>query len=310
MRKKEWIRNISAIIVVAAMVMAAELLHEKEIIFPEITALATGALVAPKRSWQTNRLLMVALIAVCSVTGVLIVQYIPMALWAQMLLAFALCQILYLFSRTTFAPMISAMVLPVFLGTTSWVYPVSAVALTVIISGLQLFFEKVGLREKETFSPLPLPSKRDGMDMLLRILLAGIFIFVSIKTGWRLCVAPPLLVAFTEFSRRNCQARKTPAKAVLLIGLCAGVGALCRWGCMTLEVPLPAAAVVSTLAALLLMKGLNHYLPPAGAMAILPMLLPQESILLFPGQAILGISVLMGAALLFFRNKQASQAES
>lgn len=81
MRKKEWIRNISAIIVVAAMVMAAELLHEKEIIFPEITALATGALVAPKRSWQTNRLLMVALIAVCSVTGVLIVQYIPMALW-------------------------------------------------------------------------------------------------------------------------------------------------------------------------------------------------------------------------------------
>ena len=79
---------------------------------------------------------------------------------------------------------------------------------------------------------------------------------------------------------------------------------------MTLEVPLPSAAVVSTLAALLLMKGLNQYLPPAGAMAILPMLLPQESILLFPGQAILGISVLMGAALLFFRNKQASQAES
>ena len=99
-----------------------------------------------------------------------------MALWAQMLLAFALCQILYLFSRTTFAPMISAMVLPVFLGTTSWVYPVSAVALTVIISGLQLFFEKLGF-VKETFSPLPLPSKRDGMDMLLRILLAGIFYF-------------------------------------------------------------------------------------------------------------------------------------
>ena len=142
-----------------------------------------------------------------------------------MLLAFTLCQLLYLFSRTTFAPMISAMVLPVLLGTTSWVYPVSAVIMTVVIVTLQFFFERCGICEKETFSSMPLPGKRDFLDMLLRIVLAGILIFAAVSTGWRLCAAPPLLVAFTEFSRRNCRARRMPARAILLIVLCGGVGA-------------------------------------------------------------------------------------
>ena len=303
MKQEKWILYISVVFIVAAMVMTAELLHEKEIIFPEITALAVGALVAPKRSWQTNRTLMVALIAVCSTGGVLIVRCIPLALWAQMLLAFAICQLLYLFSRTAFAPMISAMVLPVLLGTTSWVYPVSAVAMTVIIVALQFFFEKCSISEKEPFSPTPLPSKRDSLDMLLRIILAGILIFAAVSTGWQLCVAPPLLVAFTEFSRRNCKARKTPVKTILLVSLCAGAGALCRWTfSIMLGLPLALAAAAATAVTLLLMKGMKQYLPPAGAMAILPMLLPQERVLLFPVQAFIGVSALMGIALLFFRN--------
>ena len=97
MIKERWILNISVILIVAVMVMTAELLHEKEIIFPEIMALAVGTLVAPKRSWQTSRTLMVILIAICSVGGVLLVRYVPASLWIQMILAFAFCQLLYLF---------------------------------------------------------------------------------------------------------------------------------------------------------------------------------------------------------------------
>lgn len=288
----------------------AELLHEREIIFPEITALAVGTLVTPRRAWQVSRARMVALIAVCAVGGVLIVRYVPLPLWAQMLLAFSLCQLLYLFSRTTFAPMISAMVLPVLLGTTSWIYPLSAVAMTGIIVLLQFCFEKCGVCQEEPFTPLPLPGKRDGLDMLLRIALAGALIVLAVGTGWRMCVAPPLLVAFTEFARRSCKARRTPFRAVLLISLCAAAGALFRWGIsIALGLPLALAAVLATAAALLLMKGFKLYLPPAGAMAILPMLLPQESVALFPLQVLIGTSVLMGLALLFFRKKKENHKE-
>ena len=209
-KKQKWLLQLTAVIFVTVMVLAAEGLGEREILFPEIAALAVGALAAPRQSWQTNRVWMVASIAVCATGGVLIVRLVPWPLWGQMLLAFAICQGMYLFSRTTFAPMISAMVLPVLLGTTSWVYPIAAVVLTAGIAGLQFLFEKVGIREKLPFSPLPLPGRQDILDTLLRILCAGAVIFAAVLTGWRMCAAPPLLVAFTEFSRCGSRARSTP----------------------------------------------------------------------------------------------------
>ena len=53
----------------------------------------------------------------------LVVRLLPAPLWLKITAAFLLCQMIYLYSGTTFAPMISAMVLPVLLGTESWVYP-------------------------------------------------------------------------------------------------------------------------------------------------------------------------------------------
>ena len=49
--KKKTLTGAATVLMVALMVGAAELLGEKEIIFPEITALAVGALVAPKQAW-------------------------------------------------------------------------------------------------------------------------------------------------------------------------------------------------------------------------------------------------------------------
>lgn len=74
------------------MVLAAEGWGEREILFPEIAALAAGALAAPRQSRQPNRAWMVAGIAVCAAGGVLIVCLVLWPLWGHMLLAFSLCQ--------------------------------------------------------------------------------------------------------------------------------------------------------------------------------------------------------------------------
>ena len=55
MDKRRVVTDIMTIALVAAMVGVAELLGEKEIIFPEITALAIGAWIAPQQVWRTNR---------------------------------------------------------------------------------------------------------------------------------------------------------------------------------------------------------------------------------------------------------------
>ena len=90
------------------MVGVSELLGEKEIIFPEITALTVGAIAAPKHSWKVSRARMIILIAVCSVIGILIVRFSPFPKAVGLTAAFALCQVIYLMSGTSFAPLISA----------------------------------------------------------------------------------------------------------------------------------------------------------------------------------------------------------
>lgn len=99
---KNFIKNIipyiSTLLLVGLMVGIAELLNEKEIIFPEITALAVGYMVAQKRSWKVNGKRMLLLITICATVGVLIVRYSGLTLFPQMIIAFFFCtNIIYVF---------------------------------------------------------------------------------------------------------------------------------------------------------------------------------------------------------------------
>ena len=49
------IRYILSVVLVTAMVSAAVIFNEQEIIFPEIAALAVGAFIADKMPWKVNR---------------------------------------------------------------------------------------------------------------------------------------------------------------------------------------------------------------------------------------------------------------
>ena len=131
-QSKDTICAVCTLIIVILMVGAAQITVEKEIIFPEITAIVVGMLLAPKRSWQTSKLRILILITICAISGVLIVLFLPVTKPVQMTFAFAVCQIIFLFSRTTFAPLISAMVLPVMLGTENIIYIIAAIVLTIL----------------------------------------------------------------------------------------------------------------------------------------------------------------------------------
>ncbi len=293
--------NIATVLIVAMMVGMSELLREPEIIFPEITALAIGALAAPRLVWKTSRLRMVLLIAVSAIGGVFLVKWVPLPLWGKMVLAFFLCQILYAYSGTTFAPLISAMVLPVLLGTTSWVYPVAAVVLTLLIIAIRRLFERAGVREWEPFVPAPRPSRQDLLYGAGRVACMAVFTGIALAIDARFCIAPPLLVAFTEFTGPECAARRMPVRVVSFISLCAAGGALCRWGLtMQLGLPLTVSAVAAAGILLLLVPIFGLYIPPAGAMAILPMLIPVEAVLFYPIQVLAGSAVWMLLACLLF----------
>lgn len=293
-------RTAACLILAAAMVGAAELLGEKEIIFPEITALTVGAIAAPKQSWRVSRVRMVLLIAICSALGILIVRLSPLPKAINLAGAYLLCQVLYMFSGTSFAPMISAAALPVLMGTETIIYPVSAVMMTILTVLVQYILERRGLYEHEEFSPVPRPDSFGIISAAVRTVIAAVLAFPLIRFGLNFCIAPPLLVAFTEFSNPASGARKKPVKTVLIITACALSGALFRWSlCVLLGLPMTLAAVMSAAAALTIMKLAGQYIPPAGALGILPMIIPQEALLIYPLEIFAGASVFMLAALCF-----------
>lgn len=59
-RPRRW-RYLSAMAVVVLMVGVAERTGEREVIFPEMAALAIGMWIAPKRVWNVTRLQLVLL---------------------------------------------------------------------------------------------------------------------------------------------------------------------------------------------------------------------------------------------------------
>ncbi len=306
---KKFIKNIipyiSTLLLVGIMVGIAELLNEKEIIFPEITALAVGYMVAQKRSWKVNGKRMLLLITICATVGVLIVRYSGLALFPQMIIAFSFAQILFMFSGTTFAPFVSAIVLPVMMQTKSFIYPISAVVLTILVIGFHQLFLKMKIREDEEYIPVMLNSKDDIIDTALRIVCVAIVGFVAIYFNYKFIIAPPLLVAFTEFSRPRNKVRNKPIKTVLVITGCALVGSLSRYLLtIKLELPLTVSALIATLIMLLFLTYTKMYMPPVGAITILSMMIPEISVITYPLQIFVGSVVIILLSRVFFMWRQ------
>ena len=306
---KKFIKNtlpyISTLLLVGLMVGVAELLNEKEIIFPEITALAVGYMVAEKRSWKVNGKRMLLLITVCATVGVLIVRYSGLTLFPQMIIAFSFAQILFMFSGTTFAPFVSAIVLPVMMQTKSFIYPISAVILTILVIGFHQLFLKMKIREDEEYIPVMLNSKDDIIDTALRVVCVAIVGFVAIYFNYKFIIAPPLLVAFTEFSRPRNKFRNKPIKTVLVITGCALVGSLSRYLLtMKLDLPLTVSALFATLIMLLILTYTKMYMPPVGAITILSMIIPQSCVITYPLQIFVGSVVIILLSRVFFMWRQ------
>lgn len=302
---KMMIPYVCTIILVALMTLSSELLNEKEIIFPEITALAVGYMVAKKRSWKVNSKRMLFLISTCAFVGVGVVRFMNAPILVEVVFAYSLAQVLFMYSGTTFAPFVSAVVLPVMMQTDSLVYPISAFVLTLLIIVFHEIFLKLGIREDEEYNPVMLNSMEDKLDAAIRILCVTVMASVAFFSGYRFIIAPPLLVAFTEFSRPRNKTRNKPVKTVCVITLCAMVGVVSRYVCaIKLSLPLTVAAVIATSIMLIILSKTEMYMPPVGAITMLSMIIKKEILFTYPIQIFVGSVVIMVMSRKLFMKRQ------
>ena len=289
----------SAVLLVTAMTASSGFSGEKEILFPEIAAIAAGGLVTDKLAWNTSYSRLFGSIALGSIIGVLIVLFLPLPLFAQMSAAFLAASLLLEFSGTSFAPMISAIVLPVMLQTKSVVYPISAVSLTGLIIETRILLEKNGLCSKPDFERKELPDKRELSELITRWLAASMVITIAMGSRLRFLAAPPLLVAFTEFCHPNSKAMGRPVQTGLVITLSAFTGAVMRYVFLSFGAYQFIAAALTVTAVFIMMKKLDMFIPPAAALSVLAYLIPEEALLTYPLQIAAGsaVFILLAAAL-------------
>lgn len=291
-------KKLMTAILIALMVGASEVFHDHEIIFPEIAAIAAGCLVAPRMVWKTDPVRILITIMICAMLGMGIVRYMPLPVFYEMVIAYLIGQAVLLTSQTTFAPMISAIVLPVMLQSRSINYLYSALVFTSLILAVYVF------RNKHINKPSYqlMWTKTNVLAMVKRTLFALFGITLAFVSDVRFAVAPPLLVAFTEFTNPAGKARKRPLQSILLIFACACIGAYFRYALsVMLPLPLFVPAALTSMLFIFLMDKMKLYLPPAGAISILAMLIPENAVLLYPLQAGLGISMMMVISLAFFK---------
>ncbi|MEE1352602.1 MAG: HPP family protein [Acutalibacteraceae bacterium] len=278
------------------MVVLATLLGEREVIFPEITAIAVGMLCAPAPVWNTSRPRILLTITACAFAGIGIVRFVPGPLLLRIGVGFALAICCIALSHTDFMPAVSACILPVVLGTRTLWYVASVVLMTTIILLLQWLLAG---RKPLAYIPVQTDWKLRGKQLLAVLIVCGI----PAMTGKIYFIVPPLIVAFLEMSKAGSRVNRP--RAVALTILAAVVGAASRIGLtQTAGLPLWASCAVSVLLILLVMRQLGMWFPPAGAIATLPsLLLPTRELWLFPVEVAVGISTFALVAGVMFGKK-------
>ncbi len=297
---KKFLPELTVAAIVFLMVWMAGVVHDHEVIFPEIAAIATGALLAPKYVWNVSKKQIFGLLLLCGLIGMGIVRYLPIGLAGQMMVAAVLSQLIYLYSRTSFAPLVSGIVLPVLLQTRSVWFLVSLVLFTGIILGASCLIEMNQIRPKNVYVKPSRPEREDFVAAFFRCVVMCSMIACALGNGIKFAVAPPLLVAFTEFCKPGTKISAKWSRLLFLMTSCAVVGAAARYfGTVKCGLPLYISAVIAIGIFFIILRGAKIYLPPAGAMVVLAMLIPEDAILFYPGQIFLGAVAYLMASVIY-----------
>lgn len=298
-------RYLFGVLMALSMVWLAELSGEKEIIFPEICALTIGAWICEQQPWAVNKRRIFLLMSAAALFGVLVVRYCHFALIWQVCLCFGFTGFILTASKTNFVPIISACILPVYLRTTSFIYPAAVMIMALIIIFAQWVMEKNHLRPVNKFVPCNFDLKKQLGKWSKLLIVFALIAVIPFKTHQIYFLAPPLIVMFTELSNPKSPARKKPAYIAGLMTFSSFVGSSFRLLFnVYLNLPL---SICTALACCVLFFALNKVrinFPPAGAVLLIPMILDKHLLFRFPLEVFVGSVMLCYTAMILFDNSK------
>lgn len=276
MKRKMSLRILFSVLAIAVMAFAADLLNEKEVIFPEVAALAIGLWIADKRIWNVQAYQVPLLMTISAVLGVLITTYLAVPILLQLTVAFFISAFLMSVLRIPLIPGIAAILLPVLLHTESWLYPLSVAVMTTIMAVGYELMQKYGL--KSQLNPV---ASREGLTVkalrtwLIRFLMLLPLFAVATWKGWLFAIVPPLVIILIELTNPKNMFRNRPITLWFTVIAVAAIGTLSRFLLMqTLAFPYFISVSLAFLLSVLLMRRLGLMFPPIPALSVIPFILP------------------------------------
>ena len=287
---------------VLCMISLATVLNEPEIIFPETVALSIGAILAPKQPWKVRPLQMILLMAIYSTLGLCLVKYIPsdhtFGTYGRIIIALFLCEVGLIISKSTFYPLISSSILPILMHTESWIYPLSAIGMTIFIVLVQKILSNTSYAQATPINK-ELSTSQPGILWLIRFLRIAIIAILPLLLHWNFCIAPPLIVAFMEITSKDSPLLSKRKQLLCLTFSCCFLGSFSR---VIIQVVLHQSIILATMITIFLvfviMHKLHLYFPPAGALSLLCYIIPESALGWYPVQVAFGFLVLIVTAIM------------
>lgn len=289
MNRRLAIRIALSVVALAIMALGADILGQREVIFPEIAALAVGLWIADKRMWDVNGYEIPILMSVSAILGVLITSYLHIHIFVRLTLAFVISATMMTVARMPLIPSIAAILLPVLLHTTSWYYPVSVAVMTTIMAVGTSLLQKSGVKDK---LPEAKPHKErqtfSAKAWTQRYLMLLPLLAVCAWQHWLFAIVPPLVIILIELANPKNMFRNRPVTLWGAVVIVATIGTVSRWLLLeTLSLPYVVAESASFLLAILLLNKARLMFPPVPALAVIPFILP-DNYLWFPVEVLFG----------------------
>lgn len=296
------------------MITVSAILEEKEIFFPEMTALCIGFLIHEHPPWKVSKLGLVILMTISAFFGMFIASISVIPLIIKIFIAFIFIGSVIIISKSTLYPVISACILPVLMGTTNLIYPITVFILSVLVVFMRYIFEKTKIKDSE----IELTDKNFNLRReFLKWAFMTVFFFMlsvtAVNTVGIFLIAPPLIVTFAEMSEYNSTARKNPFRIWLVISMCALIGYASKF---IISEQLGASVILSAVIALtlmfIIMAFLKKIFPPAGAATLLAFLIDDGNSFRYPIFVSIGAIIFIAAAMLigFVCERITSKAET
>lgn len=295
-----WWRWLLPLVFAAAMVGFGYGLGDRAFVFPEGAALAFGVLVVDKPDWVFSRWRLLVLPTACAVAGSVAVNLaMPKAAAEVLALFFAVALMQTVKGRL--GPVVSAAVLPVVFGITTWIYPATVAGICLALVAM------VSLPRWRPQGPAvvaaPPPSRWPWPALMLFVVIAVAWIaLASLALPLPpVALAPPLLVAGLEWCAQGAGPPRVAVRRWALLVTAAAVGGLASWVSPVIHGGIAPAQALAASAAQLAAVGVvlivlawtGEYLYPALAIALVPALVAPIS----PGPYLLAIGI--GAAALY-----------